>query len=87
MTLEPGILIGLVTGAAALGAALYRLGSLEARTRELEAFRSRAGERIGKLESSSRHLTRALTRPQGVAAVAAVPELVDEGEEKSDGNR
>jgi hypothetical protein len=58
-------LIFLLGIAAAAGAALWRLGSLEARTKELEAFRARAGERIGRLENDTRHL-RKLTGAHGV---------------------
>lgn len=63
-------LIFLLTIAATGGAALWRLGHLEARMRELEAFRSRAGERLGKLEESTRHLRR-LTGAQGNPVVDA----------------
>lgn len=58
--------IFILTAAAGAGAALWRLGHLEARVKELEAFRQRAGERLGRLETDTRHLRRSLTGTHGV---------------------
>lgn len=71
MQLEPAFVIFAVTVIAAAGAGVYRLGALEARVRELEAFRIRAGERLGRIEESTRHLRRSLTSPAGHGQVDA----------------
>ena len=56
MQVDPSLVVVAATVIATAGAALYRLGSLEARVRELEAFRIRGGERLGRLEENARHV-------------------------------
>lgn len=78
MQLEPATLIFVFGLVAAGGAAAWRISSLETRTRELEAFRIRAGERLGKLEVDARYMRRSLTAPAGNQVVGAGP-VVDAG--------
>lgn len=77
MQLEPAFVIFAVSVIAAAGAGVYRLGALEARVRELEAFRIRGGERLGRLEENARHVRRSLTSPAG--HLAAAGQVVDAG--------
>lgn len=64
-----GNTIFLLTFAAAAGAAAWRLGSLEARVKALEAFRARTGERLGAVEETARLVRRSLTGAHGQPAI------------------
>lgn len=78
MQVDPALVVVAATVIATAGAALYRLGSLEARVKELEAFRIRGGERLGKLEEGARLMRRGLTAPAGHQVVGA-GQVVDAG--------